>query len=106
MSEARFTPGPWEINPDMLDSVDTYSGKENRVNEIWSPTSATHHWIAKAQMDEEGTANARLIAASPEMYGALATIRARIMDQPSLLNFIGEEWMAVVDAALTKAAGK
>lgn len=62
---AKYTKGPWRINKRSQFTVETLDGRSiattggyydnKRVNEV----------------HEENTANARIIAASPEMYGVL-----------------------------------
>ncbi|WP_373092961.1 hypothetical protein [Zhongshania sp.] len=71
MSEAKFTKGPWEVDPlgsDWLGSVFTHDGSIQ---------------VAQAQQvkpycldikQEERQANAHLIAAAPELYAMLAEI--------------------------------
>lgn len=58
----HHTPGPWSIQADDLDSFTIYSEQMN-IAEILA--------IGGEGMSDEGEANARLIAAAPELLEAL-----------------------------------
>jgi hypothetical protein len=91
---AKHTPGPWGI-----------SGKEERDLGTLSPgfleISSAHDvcWIAKVQIHTpEGEANARLIAAAPELLEALKAVVA-IADRST-------DEFDRARAAIAKAEGK
>lgn len=76
MSEAKFTPGPWAVEDPFGDSLSIVVGKETYD---WRFVAHVHtdiekgpapKPIGKAQM----AANARLIAAAPDMYAALTAL--------------------------------
>lgn len=62
MSTAQFTPGPWEAR-------DTCSQQERWVVGADHPYSDSHKLAVAREIETE--ANARLIAAAPELYEAL-----------------------------------
>lgn len=111
MSEAKFTPGPWEVcDPGDYGDFDGESrvvlGNDMRI--------AVVHWH-EGDYRAENDANANLIAASPDLYDALREAKGladmAVMsddgdgtpsdDQSSL-----EQLRAKIDAALAKAEGR
>ena len=66
MSETKFTEGPWTAN------VGTRGAHINVANDYNHPLSFEFTYSdIDAARSAEGQANAHLIAAAPEMYGAL-----------------------------------
>jgi len=98
MSETRFTPGPW------WEESDTY-----QVPRIWArfPDGSPCD-VACAEGDgsipfEERRANARLIAAAPELYEALK----KALDQSGCDgDLCAYAWHDEARAAIAKAEGK
>lgn len=92
MSEQRkWTLGPWVVMPDPSGLVSGRVGTARRnrpVAEVWSPDGT----------DASRLANARLIAAAPEMYEALRKV--------VLHGEFTRETLAEARAALAKADGK
>lgn len=102
--EASYTPGPWG-----METVRTSCGVCHKVGP-WP-----HKWRAGSTMSAciyddypsppEGTdtmlANARLIAAAPEMFEALEFARGAVND-----NEYFADVAAAIDAALAKAKGE
>lgn len=74
MNEFKGTPGPWEIKPEEVDRPyirirGTRLGRRFKVANVLSPDyDGVHHREA-----DETRANARLIAAAPELLEALTT---------------------------------
>lgn len=74
MNEFKGTPGPWEIKPEEVDRPyirirGTRLGGRFKVANVLSPDyDGVHHREA-----DETRANARLIAAAPELLEALTT---------------------------------
>lgn len=64
MSEAKHTPGPWDIRDTIL------SGRRGVYGQIGLIAVLAEHDIGAVEW-EQGDANARLIAAAPEMLAAL-----------------------------------
>lgn len=99
----EFTPGPWEILGDStlhINSKATIKGRK-----ICSMLPNT---------DAETRANATLIAATPELYEALAGLSEAIKTCPeftdAMLNIGFDidviEWLKTARSALTKARGE
>lgn len=114
MSETRFTPGPWAIDP----KVHVSAG--HGEFDIIAPDGDDDPWnIARTfggigeDGESEPKANAHLIAAAPELYEALENVLSDIVDYERANNLSpapGREdcWQSVTNAraALAKAAGR
>lgn len=106
MSETKFTPGPWFANGHEVLAPD--DGDEDP----WSVALASP---CRGYPNDQSRANARLIAAAPEMYEALdflsAHARERVSDAPEwrdddtvqIVVTIGD--LRRARAALAKARG-
>ena len=105
MSEAKHTPGPW-----VLETVRTSCGICHKVGpfpgrrENDEPRHAclyadypSKHNPADAELD----ANARLIAAAPDLLDALYLVR----DYIATMKGNGHEYSMSIDAAIAKATG-
>lgn len=68
MSEGAFTPGPWTVQPG------PWSGIKGPHVMIGPADAVTSIAAAFGQTEDEQRANARLIAAAPELLGALAAL--------------------------------
>lgn len=101
MSQTKHTKGPWEagLNPS--------GGYSNSF--VVRPAGEFPHglWIADcgSALDEERIANARLIAAAPELLDALKALRLQALQ--SSVNSPANEWgmeaLAMANAAISKA---
>lgn len=94
----KFTPGPWE-----KDKYDCLRSPEGKQVGVWGAGIA---WV---QRDEESEANARLIAAAPDMYEALKAFMIYHetddeTDVDMMLNYA--EAKRQIMAALMKAEGR
>jgi hypothetical protein len=96
---SEFTPGPW------------FFRKKNGDTDSWWVTAAPPRpghrgFVAEAvARQEQNEANARLIAAAPDLYEALKDLRAMIIGEhgaSAYENVNGEH----ADAALAKADGR
>lgn len=100
-NETKWTPGPWAVGISSgngipcVDAIDTKDGKLFEVCEVWGEerdTEETHM----------SRANAHLIAAAPEMYGAiewaLAVFSPDTPEHAAILE--------AMHAALAKASGE
>ena len=103
MTEPKFTPGPWEF----LEADDpngeynacrplTISGGGDDLANIYSADDATVDITRDAAI-----ANARLIAAAPDLLAALKLVRnwGRVED-------LAQSEVASIDAAIAKAEGR
>jgi hypothetical protein len=88
---SKFTPGPWETQK--LDHVDgelwLQVGWKDRRGISWGPIAELRNLVTSA---EEQWANARLIAAAPELLEAAKQAVKREGD-----------WLGVLDLAIAKA---
>lgn len=117
MEEFKGTPGPWHIKPVKAATVE---GDLNII-QTGSATGKGYHigyattWTDSEETKNEAMANARLIAAAPELLEALQTYMSAVKRmneamsdgcnvQGAILALIGSEDMA--NAAIAKALGK
>lgn len=96
MSDTPWTPGPWEVS-DIGDYAD-FDGRSIVVIGDDRRVCATH----AGGDDPEGTANARLIAAAPELAEALQMF---IEHYPAGINSFLDDAHKAARAALRKARG-
>lgn len=111
----QHTPGPWGLNPDWIGDdlaghipVSSKAGKGGHLalaQVVWIMEDDEH----MGRNSPECEANARLIAAAPELLAQLEIARDRIND--ILSNDDGQafkeaaKWMPGIEAAITKATG-
>jgi len=95
-SERGWTKGPWEADADS----GNISVGGHQIASAWVPRHGGEHPIAERE------ANARLIAAAPDLYEALAALRQNIGAASLVKNPLGIELRAQADAALAKAQGQ
>lgn len=99
MSETKFTPGPWTTHAEDL--------RGGRYYVVAMPTDESWDSIDLRE-DENGEANAALIAAAPELYEALRELRT-FVGEVVLRSPVYDETPAMrarldmADAALAKA---
>lgn len=93
MTEAKFTPGPWVVDPcwDILGNTDDGNGMVCQITTDAVPRA-------------EAEANASLIAAAPMLYRYLAEVR-KWMDTDEFGPWEAA-FCAEIDAVLAKARGE
>lgn len=99
VAEAAFTPGPWTFMRNRVVSENTYDTVAG------THTGANAHWTIESQ--DICSANARLIAAAPDLY---ASLREFMEDDRFQVGVGGnpiavEAMIARARAALSKASG-
>jgi len=99
------TPGPWTVTNALQTSgtrapIVGYAG--GWVARVFHP-SAMPGLTSLAPPADEAEANARLIAAAPDLLAALKAIQAACMDDSSLRHTLGTDLLDAVDAALARA---
>lgn len=105
MTQFKGTPGPWEIKPEEVDRPyirirGTQLGGRFKVANVLSPHyDGVHHREAN-----ETRANARLIAAAPELLEALQRCEAVLSVIP--LEVCDVEDLLYARAAINKATGE
>jgi hypothetical protein len=110
MSNAKHTPGPWETDvygvitggPEMATSI-----TELPVIKWMNKCKLSHAWqdIDNRNMVLEHQANARLIAAAPELLEALIQARAAMPDR-AFATADAKLVIDMVNAAIAKAEGE
>ncbi len=120
-NETKHTPGPWKLidearnplytkhaDPHAVDSTDAYAGT---MHHVWYIAGSAHDsdFVADVITDirPEGEANARLIAAAPELLEACKELELRTRDfiAGSLVVF-PTALLPQVRAAIAKATGE
>lgn len=102
----KHTPGPWCLNNGAIigNNGGTFVAEEPRLQ--WQATflkdSNSLPVEKQQQIIAEAKANARLIAAAPELLEALRLARKYVADMPIL----GDEDLAIIDTAIAKATGE
>ena len=91
MSEDKFTPGPWNA-PDGGNLRGAVVAKDGEV--VCDPSGAGRH-------EDEMDANARLIAAAPEMYYILD-----IIDTYHAIKGVNNRWERTISKLLKKVRGE
>lgn len=75
MSEAKFTPGPWQYRPNRFDDWGTVRAGEDFICQAKHPHYAEEVLAEHRRLETDPwEANARLIAAAPDLYEALYRI--------------------------------
>lgn len=99
---SKHTPGPWEFKPIPADYA--FRAPDNDDAMILSPNGVCPGTVWS--YGEEGVANARLIAAAPELYAALKALYENLgeTDEEGLIGH--SPLMDAAYKALEKARGK
>jgi hypothetical protein len=100
MSAAKHTPGPWHVKQ-LMSYVDQFEIRGPRDSGVM--VARTIEWGSAAEGDDPSEANARLIAAAPELLEALQEMVDEINsgDEPGH----GSPWHDKARAAIAKATG-
>ncbi len=101
MSETKFTPGPWKVDPKYSRDIQAPDGLD-------VATCCLSILNRKVTTEEESIANAALIAAAPDMYEAL---EAAILEYgkpggPWNVPSSPGTWIDKAKAAIVKARGE
>lgn len=93
---SKYTKGPWqiELNTHHAGSVATVYHCAGGYSDIWS-----ENWVDTGMPEEEHDANARLIAASPDLYEAVAAVIDATRDYLPPDGITKEEFISRVIAA-------
>lgn len=97
MSEAKYTKGPWKADGNLIGTV----SKPNCIAIAYRTNANLTNSGILAQ-DEEMEANARLIAAAPELLSVLLMVQD-IMKKSGLEEQFGEEEHGYIEKAISKA---
>ena len=103
MTEMKHTPGPWEFGG-VANIATTFDSEVN----IYPPKAGPGEYqysgpvaVVAVHDDSGGEANARLIAAAPDLLDALKAFPGFTDDAT-----VGDKWIEQVRAAIAKAEGK
>ena len=106
MSEMKHTPGPW--TPEFGEAYRVRAQQDGGQVAIMMNLKG-RHGLAGRRNGDEVAANARLMAAAPELLEALQITRGNIASlgpAGALTPYTSyQEWLAMVDAAIAKATG-
>lgn len=91
MSEEKFTPPPWSV-PDKGELRGAVVAKDGKM--VCDPSGAGRH-------EDEAEANARLIAAAPEMYYILD-----IIDTYHAIKGVNNRWERTISKLMKKVRGE
>ena len=103
MNQSTHTPGPWEAFP-----AKTQDGEETisiRGDGTWIATMDVVSTGGPFVLPESGPANARLIAAAPDLLAVCETLRRAIAWSHTEDRMDDAEQLAMIDAAIAKAEG-
>ena len=102
MDDRKWTLGPWEVY--VMKSV-ADDGTINTSFRFWANVDGKALDIAHMPMDWANEANARLIAAAPELYEALLLLKNASIDAVNEYDsqgFIDVDSFEILDGALKK----
>jgi len=119
MSEAKFTPGPWRANDNkgnwLADKTEWTADKEGHAKDgtttcvpVLARKVTVAMVVSEGWDDSAMEANARLIAAAPDMYAALKNLVAAIKGSAVYKSgdFFIDDMLVPATAALSRAEGK
>lgn len=112
MMESSFTPGPWrtqKLEGDQERVIHITSGNDNFKDRIGSVFGHRFTSNGRQVLDERDEANARLIAAAPEMLDALEAFERGFRDfareNPNVNHGAFSQALAQAAQAIAKAKG-
>jgi len=108
---ARFTPGPWRFG-----DLERHEGRAyQRICDTWGDGLSSNivarvcvSHAANHELNADGAANARLIAASPDLYAVARKLRDARNKASDVLAFceMVDDFIEEVDAAIAKVETK
>ena len=104
MSETKHTPGPWEVEEHENGDIETSVCGLVKTTYRSGPSGG----LDLKQMKEEALANARLIAAAPDLLGALQDCYSELVKVMSVHSFWAggnPRLFGKCEAAIAKATG-
>jgi hypothetical protein len=94
----QHTPGPWRVG----DAAHTIFGPKQADGSL----AVTIASVAGNARVEDYRANARLIAAAPDLLAALKAVSAIAEHGPSVVDALGFQNVRAIRAAIAKAEGR
>jgi hypothetical protein len=99
MTEAKHTPGPWSVGPTHHESEGKSWLFYSHQTHILAPNGLTDLAIVEAG-EEEGQANARLIAAAPDLLAACQDIEIALADTKFASSPLYKQMLAAIEKAV------
>ena len=104
---SAHTPGPWELFEHSWCDSSIYGGQKNSTKicalSIYNVATKQNQQVLEREMD----ANARLIAAAPELLESLKLAVNPYLSFPDeVIDEIAPDWLFQAIAAIAKATGK
>lgn len=104
MANTKHTPGPWRIDPDFNRDVQTADGAHEIATAEYGKPLCTDADYSVPQDFDEAIANARLMAAAPDLLAALQMARSLMV---TVNNYSTDgASIRVIDSAIAKATGE
>ncbi len=77
------SPGPWQYRPDKYDDWGVVKSKDGVIGQVRDPLKMGHECLCEHReaKTDPWEANARLVAASPDLFGALQDILEHIENE-------------------------
>jgi hypothetical protein len=94
MTDRKATPGPWRVGRMAAFDGTIFDAKDEQIAQCHSPTEGRR------------SANARLIAAAPDLYAALHELLAQLCLHGSINTESASDLMEAGFSALDKARGE
>ena len=105
MSEQNFTPGPWIFSVRNLDDDSSEIG----ILSNWHDSPIDVIRCGKAPFSDSATANARLIAAAPDLLAELQRLREKLQayldNEDAMIYLEAGDDIESIDAVIAKAKG-
>jgi hypothetical protein len=99
------TPGPWLLTGHTVYALDEV-GQTNRFScNMQAGYSYYGRTVKERVSNDELTANARLIAAAPELLEALRIARMQVALLGGEMDAVNSDVLSIADAAIAKATG-
>ena len=98
-TKTKHTPGPWELT-----DLDNYPEAEFCINAVATPYSLIAECFSGS--DEQRLANARLIAAAPDLLEICEIVLARLDLEPVNAVFPNSAMRSTLRAAIAMAKGE
>ena len=107
---ANHTPGPWTVLPEEADKDylrirGTRLGARYKVANVHMPRLWESNYVLRDRENAESQANARLIAAAPELLEALQKMLPELRGL-SIVSDTAAEMLREAEAAIAKATGE
>lgn len=107
--QPKFTPGPWQYRPHEFDDWGVVKSDRFTICQARDDRALDQEILNQHRRDgtDPWVANARLIAAAPDLFDACRDIESKIVDyEAGRINWRPDDFLMRVRAALAKAEGR